>query len=47
VGGADAALGTGLTGLSDRVSAVAGVLTVAAGPGTGTTVTALLPLESS
>jgi signal transduction histidine kinase len=47
VGGADPALGTGLTGLSDRVSAVDGVLTVAAGPGGGTTVTALLPLESS
>ncbi|MFD9733280.1 histidine kinase [Umezawaea sp. NPDC059074] len=43
-GGADPSLGTGLTGLRDRVSAVEGSLTVRDGA-PGTTVTALLPLE--
>jgi signal transduction histidine kinase len=42
-GGADPSLGTGLTGLRDRVSAVDGSLTVRGTP--GTTVIALLPLE--
>ncbi|MFD4673235.1 histidine kinase [Lentzea sp. NPDC058450] len=43
-GGAAPALGTGLTGLRDRVSAVDGSLTVVSST-TGTTVIALLPLE--
>jgi signal transduction histidine kinase len=47
VGGADPAGGTGLTGLRDRVSAVDGELTVRGAPDAGTTVTALLPLESA
>ena len=44
-GRADPALGTGLTGLRDRVSAVDGALTVRGEPDAGTTVTAVLPLE--
>lgn len=43
VGGADPGLGTGLTGLLDRVLAVNGELTVTSAPGVGTTVTAILP----
>ncbi|HEY3608102.1 MAG TPA: histidine kinase [Pseudonocardiaceae bacterium] len=47
VGGADLAAGTGLLGLRDRVSAVDGTLTVRSAPGTGTTVTARLPVVSA
>jgi signal transduction histidine kinase len=43
VGGADPGLGTGLTGLLDRVLALDGELTVTSAPGAGTTVTAILP----
>ncbi len=43
-GGADPANGTGLTGLSDRVHANAGTLTISSPPGRGTTVHAVLAL---
>jgi signal transduction histidine kinase len=45
VGGADAASGTGLRGLLDRVSALGGTLEVDSRPGDGTTVRAAIPLE--
>jgi len=43
IGGAVANLGSGLRGLSDRVEALGGRLTVSSPPGRGTTVTAQLP----
>jgi signal transduction histidine kinase/uncharacterized protein YhfF len=43
-GGADAGGGSGLAGLSDRVAALGGELTVASPPGEGTTLTAVIPL---
>jgi signal transduction histidine kinase len=45
VGGADPARGSGLRGLSDRVSAVGGTLEVESRPGAGTTVRAVIPCE--
>jgi GAF domain-containing protein len=45
VGGADAARGSGLVGLADRVEALGGSLRVSSRPGEGTQVTAELPLE--
>lgn len=45
-GGADAALGTGLRGLSDRVRAAGGHLTVSSPAGQGTTVRACFPALS-
>jgi signal transduction histidine kinase len=47
IGGADAAQGTGLTGLADRVRAEGGTLTVLSPPGSGTTVRAVLPLNGA
>jgi signal transduction histidine kinase len=47
VGGADVTLGTGLTGLFDRVGAADGTLTVTSPGGAGTTVRATLPLGAS
>ena len=44
VGGAHAANGGGLTGLSDRVEAAEGVLTITSAPGSGTTVHASIPI---
>jgi signal transduction histidine kinase len=46
VGGADAAGGTGITGLFDRVDAAGGTLVVSSPPGAGTTVRATLPLRT-
>ena len=43
VGGADAARGSGLRGLADRVAALDGSLLVTSPPGEGTVVTAELP----
>ena len=43
-GGADAARGTGLTGLSDRVAALNGALQIASPPGKGTTLSCRIPL---
>jgi signal transduction histidine kinase len=45
VGGADPALGRGLAGLTDRVRALGGDLTVVSPPGAGTRVIARLPCE--
>src|SRR4051812_48090901 len=43
VGGADPALGTGLTGLSDRIEAARGTLTITSSAGLGTTLLVRLP----
>jgi signal transduction histidine kinase len=45
-GGADVTAGTGLRGLADRVSALGGELRIVSPPGSGTVVTALIPVES-
>ena len=45
VGGADSSAGGGVAGLYDRVEALDGVLTIDSPPGTGTTVTAEIPLR--
>jgi signal transduction histidine kinase len=45
VGGADAARGSGLVGLADRVEALGGSIRVSSRPGEGTQITAELPLE--
>jgi PAS domain S-box-containing protein len=45
IGGADAARGTGLRGLSDRVSALDGRLDVDSPPGRGTRILAEIPLQ--
>jgi signal transduction histidine kinase len=44
VGGASLAKGHGLAGLSDRVQAAGGILTVVSPEGVGTTLTAALPV---
>ena len=44
-GGADAAGGSGLTGLADRVRAQGGTLSVISPAGAGTTVRAVIPLN--
>ena len=46
IGGADAAGGTGLAGLAQRVSTVDGRLDVSSPPGGPTTVTVVLPLKA-
>jgi signal transduction histidine kinase len=45
IGGADAAKGSGLIGLIDRVEALGGTLTVISPPGQGTSLQAELPLS--
>jgi PAS domain S-box-containing protein len=45
MGGAQAAAGSGLSGLADRVSAIGGALAVVSPPGEGTLVRAVLPLD--
>ena len=45
VGGADAARGSGLAGLSDRVEALGGRLEISSPPGEGTEIRADLPLS--
>jgi signal transduction histidine kinase len=45
VGGADAARGSGIVGLTDRVEALGGSISVLSRPGRGTQITAELPLE--
>jgi signal transduction histidine kinase len=45
IGGADAAKGSGLIGLTDRVAALGGTLTVISPPGQGTSLQAELPLS--
>jgi PAS domain S-box-containing protein len=44
VGGADAARGSGLSGLADRVASLDGTLTVESPPGAGTRITASIPI---
>jgi signal transduction histidine kinase len=44
VGGADAARGTGLTGLFDRIEAADGTLTISSAPGGGTALHAVVPV---
>ena len=46
IGGARLADGSGLLGLSDRVAALGGSVTIESAPGKGTTVTAELPCGS-
>jgi signal transduction histidine kinase len=46
VGGADPANGSGLTGLTDRVEALGGTITVHSPPGEGTTLQVWLPLSA-
>jgi signal transduction histidine kinase len=46
IGGASLAGGSGLLGLSDRVAALGGTVTIESAPGKGTTVTAELPCGS-
>lgn len=46
VGGAQAGGGSGLIGLRDRVEALSGEFTVASTPGTGTTLSAAIPVSS-
>jgi signal transduction histidine kinase len=46
VGGADPTRGTGLIGLKDRVAALGGTMTIAGGPGEGTSVVASIPIDS-
>jgi signal transduction histidine kinase len=45
IGGADAAKGSGLIGLTDRVAALGGTLTVISPPGQGTSLQVELPLS--
>jgi PAS domain S-box-containing protein len=47
VGGAAAAKGSGLAGLSDRLGALDGTLSVTSPPGEGTTVRAVIPLRGT
>ncbi len=47
VGGADPRGGSGLTGLSDRVDALDGILTLTSAAGAGTTVRAVLPVPGT
>ena len=45
ISGADPRGGSGLRGLADRVAALGGRLDVESPPGTGTTVSAIIPLS--
>jgi signal transduction histidine kinase len=45
VGGADPTRGSGLIGLRDRVEALGGTITIASGPGEGTSVVARIPID--
>ncbi|MGI5176156.1 HAMP domain-containing protein [Dactylosporangium sp. CA-152071] len=45
IGGADPARGTGLLGLTDRVNALGGTITISSPPGPGTALHAELPVE--
>ena len=47
VGGADAAKGSGMTGLRDRVEALGGTLSISSHPGTGTALHATIPFVDS
>jgi signal transduction histidine kinase len=45
IGGADRSRGSGLVGLTDRVEALGGSISIESPPGIGTRITAELPLE--
>ena len=47
VGGADAARGSGLIGLKDRAEAIGGTISLESCHGVGTSLIAVLPLDSS
>ena len=47
VGGADASLGSGLTGLRDRIEALGGKIQVKSPPGTGTSIEVRIPILQS
>jgi signal transduction histidine kinase len=47
IGGADAANGSGLTGLVDRVEALGGQMTISSQPGCGTSLAVKIPLEAA
>jgi signal transduction histidine kinase len=46
IGGVDAARGSGITGLRDRVEALGGSLSISSHPGTGTELHATIPFEA-
>jgi signal transduction histidine kinase len=46
IGGADSAVGSGLTGLIDRVEAVGGKMAVSSQPGSGTSLLVEIPVEA-
>jgi len=46
IGGADTGKGSGLVGLTDRVEAIGGKLTVSSQPGTGTSLLVTIPFEA-
>jgi signal transduction histidine kinase len=46
IGGADAATGSGISGLRDRVEALGGTLSISSHPGTGTELRATIPFEA-
>jgi signal transduction histidine kinase len=46
IGGADAAKGSGLIGLTDRVEALGGTFAISSPPGTGTSLLVEIPVES-
>ena len=45
IGGADAAKGSGLVGLIDRVQALGGILVISSHPGNGTSLDVNIPFE--
>jgi signal transduction histidine kinase len=45
IGGADAAKGSGLTGLTDRVEALGGTMKISSHPGNGTSLLVTIPFE--
>jgi signal transduction histidine kinase len=45
IGGADPTKGSGLIGLRDRVEAVGGQMAISSLPGSGTSLTAKIPLD--
>jgi signal transduction histidine kinase len=47
VGGADPDMGSGLTGLTDRIEAAGGTITITSPPGSGTDLEVTLPLSSA
>ena len=46
IGGADSAVGSGLTGLIDRVEAIGGKMAISSPPGSGTSLLVEIPVEA-